>query len=122
MIFKEENKEKLEKMFAEANGKCRERILTYENVKYALDKIEETLDIPKMHMIGITAVIDPNAQNFPRAYNYTPYSIYCFATRKKTGWDVEKFGKYKTAKAGHMAEINLTKEAKVAIIESKSRC
>lgn len=122
MIFNEANKERLEKLFKEANGKCRERILTYDNVKHILEKIEETLDIPKKDMIGITAVIDPNAQNFPRAYGYVPYSIYCFATRKKTGWDIEKFGKYRTARAGHAAEIRLTKDAKIAILESKSHC
>ena len=122
MLFKESNKESLEKMFAKANGKCRERILTYDNVKYALNMIENHLNIPKKYMVGITAVIDPNAQNFPNSYGYTPYSIYCFATYKKSGWNIEQFGKYKTARAGHMAEINLTKEAKIAILESKSRC
>lgn len=122
MIFNEKNKEKLETMFAKANGRCRERILTYYNVKSALKKIEDHLGISKKDMLGIKVIIDPNAQDFPKAYKYTPYSIYCYATRKASGWDVEPFGKYKTARGGHMAEITLTQEAKIAIIESKTRC
>ena len=119
MLFKENNKEKINAMFAEANGKCRERILTYDNVEAALTKIERQLGIAKKDMVGIVALIDPNAQDFPRAYKYTPYSIYCIAVRKASGWDVEPFGKSRTARASRMASLTLTDRAKEAILESK---
>ena len=122
MIYKESNRAKLEEMFKKAKGKCRERILNYYNVGSSLKRIEIHLGIPKKDMIGITVVVDPNAQDFPNAYKYTPYSIYYRAERKSSGWDVEPFGKYKTARASHMAEITLTDRAKEAIIEKKSFC
>ena len=122
MIFKENNRVKLEEMFKKANGKCKERILTYKNVEYSLKEIEEHLGIPKKDMIGIVVVVDPNAQDFPNAYKYTPYSIYYTAERKPSGWDVKPFGKYRTARASRMAVIELTDRAKEAIIEKKSVC
>ena len=122
MIFKESNRVKLEEMFKKANGKCRERILNYRDVEYSLKKIEEHLGIPKKDMIGIVVIVDPNAQDFPNAYKYTPYSIYYTAERKSSGWDVKPFGKYRTARASRMAEIKLTDRAKEAIIEKKSFC
>jgi hypothetical protein len=122
MIFKESNRVKLEEMFKKANGKCRERILTYSNVERSLNKIENHLGINKKDLIDIVVIVDPNAQDFPNAYKYTPYSIYYRAKRKPSGWDVEPFGKYRTARASRMAEITLTDRAKEAIIEKKSFC
>ena len=120
MIFKESNKTKLEEMFKQANGRCKERILTYNNVKRSLEEIERYLEICKKDMIGISVLVEPNAQDFPSAYRYIPYSIYYRAERKASGWDVTPFGKYKTARANHMADIHLTDRAKEAIIEKKS--
>lgn len=122
MIYKESNKAKLEEMFKQANGKCRERILDYYNVGLSLEKIETHLGISKKDMIGIIVIVDPNAQDFPNAYKYTPYSIYYTAERKPSGWDVKPFGKYRTARASRMAVIELTDRAKEAIIEKKSVC
>lgn len=120
MIFKESNRTKLEAMFKQANGRCKERILTYNNVKRSLEEIEKYLEICKKDMIGIVITVDPNAQDFPSAYKYIPYSIYYRAERKKSGWDITPLGKYKTARANHMANIHLTDGAKKAIIEKKS--
>ena len=98
------------------------RILTYNNVKWSLEKIERHLEICKKDMIGIIVVVDPNAQDFPNTYKYTPYSIYYTAERKPSSWDVKPFGKYRTARASRMAVIKLTDRAKEAIIEKKSVC
>ena len=120
MLIKYTNSEKIEKIIKEAEGRATARTIDYGSMSMAIDRLEESLGIPKKHMIGIVADIDVNAQDFPRAYKYTPESTHFRVIRKQSGWDLERVYRDRTRRYNHEFHVTLTEQAKEAIIESKS--
>lgn len=118
MLIKESNKEKIEKMITEAEGRARERKITYADMVHGIKKIEGWLGIPKAHMEGIVVYVDHNAQNFPNAYKYTPYSTQYMMVRKRSGWDLRQVYRDITRRDNHTYELELTDKAKESIIEA----
>ena len=88
IIIKPENKAEICGAIFEAEGRAKVRTLTYEDMERAIKKIENKLEIPKKHMIGIKADCDMNAQSFPRAYKYTPESTQFGLEYTSSGWKV----------------------------------
>lgn len=118
MIVKESNKNKIEKMIKEAEGRATTRTITYNNIVIALKCIENKLNIYKKDMVGIIASVDLNAQNFPNAYKYTPKSTHFNVIRKANGWDLRWIERDITRREGHTYELELPEHSKVAIIET----
>lgn len=116
MLIKESNRGKIEAMIEEAQKRARERKVDFDDIVKALDDIEKSLGIAKKSMIGITADIDIHAQDFPKAYKYTPESTQVMLVRKTSGWDLISVERWHTRKDGHRIELKLTDEAKEAII------
>ena len=82
----EANLEKINKAIDEAEGRATVRRIGGMSVLNAVKEIEEHFDIPKKLMTGIMVDVDINAQNFPKAYKYTPESTQFIVLRKKSGW------------------------------------
>ena len=120
MLIKESNRDKIEKMIKEAEGKARERTITYGDMIRAIDRIEGFLDIPKKYMEGIEADVDVNAQDFPKAYKYTPKSTQFIMIKKKSGWDLRLVLRHITRRHNHTFHLELTDLAKEAIIKTHS--
>lgn len=70
------NKEKLEEALAQANGKCKERLVHADDLYKAVDRIREKFDIPKCKMEGLKIRVDLNAQSKARAYKHAMYSTF----------------------------------------------
>jgi len=121
IIVNEKNKKKIETCIAEAEGRATVRTITFEQIEYAIERIEKELDITAKYMRGVTACVDPNAQDFPRAYKYTPQSTWVKLERCASGWAVIGIWRDITASPSHAICVSLTKEAKEAIIENKTK-
>jgi len=121
IIIKEANKEKLTTAIKEAEGRASVRCITADRVIKAVDRITKHLDIPKKRMIGITAVVDVNAQDFPSAYRYMPESTQFTAEYTKSGWVMTSVCRDRTHSERHAVSLILTEEAKVAVLENASR-
>lgn len=120
MLIKETNKTKIEEMIKAAEGKSKERVITYDDMIHSIRKIENYLGIPKKHMEGIYADVDVWAQNFPRAYKYTPKGTQFYMVKKKSGWDLLRVSREITRRAYHTYQLELTDDAKEAIIKAHS--
>lgn len=70
----ENNKEKLENVLAQANGKARERVAHYEDLLKAVDRIREKFYIPKSKMEGLKVLVDVNRTLKAKAYKHAMYS------------------------------------------------
>lgn len=117
MLIKESNKDKIEKMIKEAEGKAKERRINYDVVNHCIRQIEWRLGIPKKYMEGIEVSVDYWAQDFAKAYKYTPKSTHFKVVKKKTGWDLQWVDRLITRRSGHTYELELTDNAKQKIIE-----
>lgn len=120
MLIKESNKAKIEDMIKSAQGKSRERVITYDDMICSIRKIEDYLGIPKKHMEGIKADVDVWASNFPKAYKYTPKSTHFYMIRKKSGWDLLGVSREITRRDCHTYQLELTDTAKESIIKIHS--
>lgn len=119
MLVKESNMKKINEMIKKAEGRATTRTIEYKDIAYNIEDIEKTLGIPKKDMIGIVAYVDSNAQNFPNAYKYTPYSTQYTLERKASGWDLVAVKRGRTERRNRKFRLVLTDVAKEAIIISK---
>lgn len=120
MLIKEANKEKIEAIIKATEGRATARTVTFRGMIKSLEILEESLGICKKDMVGITANIDTNAQDFPNAYKYTPMSTHFTVIRKASGWDLVSVSRDTTRRRKHRFHVTLTDEAKKAIIETKT--
>lgn len=120
MLVKESNKEKIETTIKSAEGRATARTIIYRDIVHSLEKLEKSLGIRKKDMLGITADIDYNAQDFPKAYKYRPESTHFKVTKKSGGWDLISVYRDTTRRDGHKFHVTLTEDAKKAIVESKT--
>jgi hypothetical protein len=117
-----EYKEVTERLTAEiekAEGRARERTIDAEDVCRAIIEVESKLNITKKAMKGVCFTYNQYAQNFPRAYKYTPMSTHFKAEFNGTEWKITDI--YRDICTNKSAHIQLTDEAKQAIIESVER-
>lgn len=79
---------RLDKALDESQKRSRERTIGYIDILSALYDIEQTLHIPKRALEGVSVDVDPNAQAFPSAYRYTPYSTHFRAEFRGGCWRI----------------------------------
>lgn len=120
MLIKEENREKIEKMIKAAEGRATTRLLTWKDIQQAIQNVEIHLGIAKKDLVGVYVDVDVNAQDFPNAYKYTPHSTQFTMVRKKSGWDLVSVERYTTRRPNSRYIVELTEEAKAAIIRKMS--
>lgn len=84
------NRELVEQKIALAQGKATARTIDYQTVLDTLESIEARLTsiLYKKDWTGIVVKVDPNAQNFPGSYKYTPESTNITFFRISNGWQV----------------------------------
>ena len=109
--------EPLSAAIREAEGRATERCLTARAVVLAIESITENLKIPASRMRGIKATVCPAAQDFPRAYKYTPKATTFCIEYKSAGWVVTDISRTACPRASQEYYIELTEDAKAAIID-----
>lgn len=115
----EKNSDRINEAIRKEEGRATARTVTAKDILKAVEDLEHKLGIRKKDMTNITAVIDVNAQDFPRAYKYTPYSTIVVIVRKKSGWNLVNVERDWTRSPKQKYTVKLTPEAERAIIDSK---
>lgn len=113
--------EKLQKLLDEAQTRCRERTITPRDIIDGLQKVEShllNLGTTKKAMEGITVIYNANAQEFPRAYKYTPMATFFKAIYQKNHWVLYDITREECASV--RCKIDLTEAAKTAILSKSS--
>lgn len=120
IIFKEKNFDKIQKILDDVQNRCTARTITIKDMEDYLKKAEAKLELPKKYLDGVKVLIDCNAQDFPRAYKYTPMSTYFCATYKSGSWRITDIDRGETEKIP--VKIVLTQEAKDQILKKFEFC
>lgn len=113
--------EKLTAAIKAAEGRATARCITPAMISNALEAVEKRLGIMKKRMEGVKVEIDCNAQDFPKAYKYTPESTFFEATYRGGSWRITDIYRYRTRRASAGYSVTLTDTAKAAIIEAHER-
>ena len=119
-IINETNRAKIETAIAETEGRATVRCVGFDTVKKVCKHIEEVLAVPKKYLEGVKFSVDPHAQNFPKAYKYTPESTQFVVEFSKGKWRVSGFRRAKTRTPNNRYIcIEMPEETKHAIIREK---
>lgn len=111
--YKKEN-EKLMELIHEAEGRSYERTITAPDIIKMLNRIESHIleFSTKKDAYGTTVSVDIHAQNFARAYRFTPMSTHFDAVWESNGWKITNIYRSQTRRAGHAVHICFTEETK----------
>lgn len=121
IIIKESNFPRINAEIEAVEKRCTVRTIdNAETIAKALARIEDRLNIPKKYMKGIKADIDLHAQTFPNAYKGRPESTHFTATYTGTAWKLESVERWYTRGPSQRYRVELTEEAKKAIIDRMS--
>lgn len=101
MIVNDKNKDKIISMIEDAENRATVRTITYDDVLTAIKVIEQELGIPKVCMEGVVFRVDPNAQDFPKAYKYRPYSTQFTLTYRNRKWRIDEISRDTTKRFGY---------------------
>lgn len=113
IIVKDENAEKMQKVLDAANGKGRVRIVTLQNVYYAVDALQEKFKgINKNEM---SVAVDLYAQDFPNCYNGMPMSTQFFLLFKNGTWRLSGAGRY-TCGTVKFHVLHMSDDTKASIV------
>ena len=83
----------------------------------AIERIEAKLDLPKARMEGVKYHVDPRAQDFPNAYEYTPMSTQFNLTFSKGKWRISDIGRASVQRAGRKCQcIEMPEALKDALL------
>ena len=110
-------RKKIDRLIREVEGRATVRRATAQDLVWYLIEINDKLSIPKTHMNGISARLGPNAQNFARSYKYCPRSTQFTCEYKNGTWRLLDIERGYCKRDGHATELDLTKEAEVAIVQ-----
>ena len=113
--------EKINAAIAAAEGKAKVRTITAKDIYDAIMEVESRLDIPKKSLEGIFIMVDVNAQNFPKAYKYIPVSTWFEAIFRSGSWKLSRVYRFATSGENREFYVNLTDDAKKAIISRMER-
>ena len=79
--------EEVKKALQEIQKLSRVRVVEVEQITAAVKEIEEKIKVvPKTHRSGVIAIIDINAQTFPKSYNGLPESTIIQIEFFASGW------------------------------------
>lgn len=120
MVINEKNLGKLQEIIRSEEGRATARTITAKEMLEHLQQVEKHIGICKKDMIDVMVDIDINAQNFPKAYKYTPESTQFIAIYKKNGWHLLEVGRKRTRVYNKQYIITFTAAAKEAIIKRMS--
>ena len=87
IVIKEANKEKINNIIKEAEGKASARTIDYDYIVRAIKEIEDKFWlIHKKDMEGMIVCVDMHAQQYPKAYKHTPESTQFSIVKAESGW------------------------------------
>ena len=108
---------KIDEAIRKAEGRSTARTITSRELLEHLSCMQSWLQgIPMTAMEGVSVSVDLNAQDFPRAYKYTPESTWFDAGYNKGSWHLYDLYRYRTAASKHGTNIDLPEATKKAVL------
>ena len=117
IILDEAHGAQIEAAIKEAEGRATARCIVANDLFDYASSIEKKLGISKKALNGCRFCVDPNAQNFPNAYKYTPESTQADLEYASGKWYLANVRRDRCSRDGHEVESYLTDEAKAALIK-----
>ena len=111
------NAAKAEELLNDVQKRARVRTIKYKDIIKATKKIEAFLGISKKALNGTKAVVDLNAQDFPRAYKGSPESTIVELLLDKNSWRIVGIYRDYTKAESQMYVFDLSETAKEAILK-----
>lgn len=108
-------KSELESVLDSVQARSKVRTITVRGILDILKQIDSQLNITNKAKEGTTITVDINAQDFPRAYKYTPESTVFDAVYKSGEWRITDIRRDICKR--HKAFITLSDTAKEAILQ-----
>lgn len=122
IVVKESNRDAINEMLNAVQKRCTVRCTDYDDIVYAIGRIERKLDIPKSAMIGIEARVDPHAETFCNAYKakcFNPQSTHFTIKRTASGWTLTEAIRNHCMGSTEGYYLHLPEKAKEAIIRTR---
>lgn len=121
MIISEKNRAKIESKIEMVQGRCRERTITADDIFRTVQDVEQyrvNHNIPKRAMEGTCISGDPNAQDFPNAYKWTPMSTQYMISFEKGKYRLDNIQRTICMRAGLDIRVYWSDEAKEKILDA----
>ena len=123
IIINEHNKDKIENALNEVQGRCKARIINYNDILTELKAVDEQFSkvCTKKAFEGTTVLIDVNGQIFPNSYKFSAHSTQFSAVYSKSKWRLIYIGRDFCKTYNQRWHITLSDTAKDCILESFSK-
>jgi len=111
--------EKLEKIINGVQGKATARTISAKLVAQYAEKLETKLNkmgLTKKLMKGMLVIVDPNAQDFPKAYKYEPISTTFYLERGSSDWFISSIDRTRCGNVEFLIVSKITPEQEKAIV------
>lgn len=123
IIINERNRQKIEKALDEAQGRCKARLITYEDILSELKAVDEQFSkvCTKKAFENTGVLIDVNGQVFPKAYEFSAKSTQFRTVYSKGKWRLVYLGRDWCRTYSQRWNIVLSDTAKQCILETFSK-
>ena len=123
IIINECNRNKIEKALDEVQGRCKTRLITYEDILSELKAVDEQFSAvcTKKAFEGTTVLIDVNGQIFPNSYKFSAHSTQFSAVYLKSKWRLIYIGRDFCKTYNQRWAVHLSEKAKQCILDSYSK-
>ena len=114
----EKNKDKINDVLNNEQKRCSVRTTHYDDVVNEVEAVQSILDklMYKKNQVGVIATIDPNAQDFPGAYQGIPTSTIITVEKCPSGWFLIDCKRTYCCRASQRVQLTLTPDHEEAII------
>ena len=111
--------EKLEKIINGVQGKATARTISAKLIAQYAEKLENKLSkmgLTKKLMKGMLVIVDPNAQDFPKAYKYEPLATTFYLERGSSNWFISSIDRTRCGNVEFLMVSKITPEQEKAIV------
>ena len=123
IIINEHNRAKIEKALDEVQGRCKARLITYEDILAELKAVDEQFSkvCTKKAFEKTEVLVDVNGQNFPNSYKFSAKSTQFGAVYSKGKWRLVYLDRDWCRTYSQRWHITLSDTAKECILHEYSK-
>ena len=123
IIINEHNRQKIEKALDEVQGRCKARLIDYEDILAELNAVDKQFSTvcTKKAFEGTTVLIDVNGQIFPNSYKFSAHSTQFSAVYSKSKWRLIYIGRDYCKTYNQRWQITLSDTAKDCILNAYTK-
>lgn len=108
--------DRLAAVISAEQGAARERTISAADVVDSCEEIARRLSIPKKHMEGVRAVVDPHAQRVPSSYRYPMQSTWFIVEYRRGAWRLTFVCRSRVSAPSRRVVLQLPDAARAALL------